>query len=99
MVVLTRNIDLSVGSMVGLSAYCRADYLAGHHGTPLVARRAARDRRSALVLGLVNGLLVVVGRIPAIIATLATLAIYRGLSFEITGGQNRSRRSSCPTRS
>ena len=84
MVVLTRNIDLSVGSIVGLSAYLSADFLAGHNGTPLVLDRAARGRRSGRVLGLVNGLLVVVGRIPAIIATLATLAIYRGLSFEIT---------------
>ena len=36
MVVLTRNIDLSVGSMVGLSAYLSADFLAGHNGAPLV---------------------------------------------------------------
>ena len=41
-----------------------------------------------LGLGLVNGLLVAVGRIPAIIATLATLAIYRGIDAEITGGEN-----------
>ena len=40
---------------------------------------AGRDRGSGIVLGLVNGLLVAVGRIPAIIATLATLAIYRGI--------------------
>jgi rhamnose transport system permease protein len=39
-----------------------------------------------LAAGLVNGLLVAVGRIPAIIATLATLSIYRGLVFEATGG-------------
>jgi rhamnose transport system permease protein len=39
-----------------------------------------------LACGIFNGLLVVVGRIPAIIATLATLAIYRGLAFEATGG-------------
>ena len=89
MVVLTRNIDLSVGSMVGLSAYLSADFLAGHNGAPLVLV-ALVAIGIGTVLGLVNGLLVVVARIPAIIATLATLAIYRGLSFEITAGNQVS---------
>jgi len=89
MVVLTRNIDLSVGSMVGLSAYLAADYLAAHPGTPL-AVIALIAIGIGSVLGLVNGLLVVVARIPAIIATLATLAIYRGLAFEITAGDQVS---------
>jgi rhamnose transport system permease protein len=89
MVVLTRNIDLSVGSIVGLSAYLSADFLAGHTGTPLpLVALIAMGIGTAL--GLVNGLLVVVARIPAIIATLATLAIYRGLSFEITAGKQVS---------
>ena len=89
MVVLTRNIDLSVGSMVGLSAYLSADFLAGHNGAPFVLV-ALIAIGIGIVLGLVNGLLVVVARIPAIIATLATLAIYRGLSFEITAGDQVS---------
>jgi rhamnose transport system permease protein len=41
-----------------------------------------------LGLGIVNGLLVAVARIPAIIATLATLAIFRGIDAELTGGEN-----------
>src|SRR5207247_3470517 len=41
-----------------------------------------------LACGIGNGLLVTVGRMPAIIATLATLAIYRGLVFEVTHGNN-----------
>jgi rhamnose transport system permease protein len=87
MVVLTRNIDLSVGSIVGLTAYISSDTLAQHQGLPLgvVALIAIAI---GLGLGLVNGLLVTVGRIPAIIATIGTLAIYRGLLFEITNGKN-----------
>jgi rhamnose transport system permease protein len=85
MVVLTRNIDLSVGSIVGLSAYISADTLADHQGTPIVLI-ALLAMAVGLACGIGNGLLVVVGRIPAIIATLATLAIYRGLAFEATGG-------------
>lgn len=87
MVVLTRNIDLSVGSIVGLSAYLSAHALAQHHGLPLVLV-ALYAMAIGLAGGLVNGLLVTVGRIPAIIATLATLSIYRGLVFEATHGQN-----------
>ena len=87
MVVLTRNIDLSVGSVVGLSAYLAAHALAQHHGLPIVVV-ALYAVVIGLGAGLVNGLLVAVGRIPAIIATLATLAIFRGLVFEATHGQN-----------
>ena len=83
MVVLTRNIDLSVGSIVGLAAYASSNTLADHHGMPLVAT-AALAMAIGLACGIGNGLLVAVGRIPAIIATLATLAIYRGVLFQVT---------------
>jgi rhamnose transport system permease protein len=86
-VVLTRNIDLSVGSIVGLSAYLSAATFVHHHGAPLVVV-AALAIALGLGLGIVNGLLVAVARIPAIIATLATLAIYRGIDVKITGGKN-----------
>jgi len=87
MVVLTRNIDLSVGSIVGLCGYLTAATLAHHPGLPIeVAALVAVA--AGLGLGLVNGFLVAVARIPAIIATLATLAIYRGIDAEITGGKN-----------
>ena len=85
MVVLTRNIDLSVGSIVGLSAYVSANTLASHHDMPIILV-ALLAMAVGLACGIGNGILVVVGRIPAIIATLATLAIYRGLAFEATGG-------------
>jgi rhamnose transport system permease protein len=85
MVVLTRNIDLSVGSIVGLSAYISAETLSHHHDTPLVFI-ALLAMAVGLACGIGNGILVAVGKIPAIIATLATLAIYRGFAFEATGG-------------
>jgi rhamnose transport system permease protein len=72
--------------MVGVTAFVCADTLASHNGAPLVAI-ALLAIAVGLVLGIVNGLLVVVARIPAIIATLATLAIYRGISFQITEGE------------
>lgn len=86
MVILTRNIDLSVASIVGLTAFVTADTLAAHNAAPLVLV-AGLAMGVGTLLGLVNGLLVTVGRVPAIIATLATLAIYRGLAFQVTGGE------------
>jgi rhamnose transport system permease protein len=87
MVVLTRNIDLSVGSVVGLTAYICSNTLQHHHHAPIVLIALVAVGVGALC-GLGNGLLVAFGRIPAIIATLATLSIYRGVLFEITHGQN-----------
>jgi rhamnose transport system permease protein len=85
MVVLTRNIDLSVGSVVGLSAFISADTLSAHNGLPIAAV-AAIAIAVGLGCGLVNGLLVTVGRVPAIIATLGTLYIFRGLVHQVSGG-------------
>ncbi len=75
-VILTRNIDLSVGSIVGVTAYVTGEYLAAHQTTaPVLAVGLAM--LMGCVLGLLNGTLVAYGRVPAIIATLGTLAIYR----------------------
>jgi rhamnose transport system permease protein len=87
MVVLTRNIDLSVGSIAGLTAYVSSNTLAHHHDLPLIVV-ALIAIGIGLACGIGNGLLVAVGRVPAIIATLATLSIYRGVLFEVTHGQN-----------
>lgn len=87
MVVLTRNIDLSVGSIVGLTAYISSNTLAHHNGVPIVVIVLIAVA-IGLLCGIGNGLLVVVGKVPAIIATLATLSIYRGILFEVTHGQN-----------
>ena len=76
MVVVTRNIDLSVGSIVGVSAYLTGEYAAAHQDASPVLAIALALGIGAL-LGAVNGLMVAYGRVPAIIVTLGTLAIYR----------------------
>ena len=76
LVILTRNIDLSIGSIAGVSAYVTGDILGDHAATtPIVAVLLAVA--IGALLGLVNGLVVAYGRIPSIIVTLGTLAIYR----------------------
>jgi rhamnose transport system permease protein len=75
-VILTRNIDLSVGSIGGVTAYLTGEYLAAHQTTaPVLAVGLAM--LIGCVLGLLNGTLVAYGRVPSIIVTLGTLAIYR----------------------
>lgn len=76
LVILTRNIDLSVGSIAGVSAYVTGIQLGAHPGLGPVGAIAIAVVIGA-VLGLVNGLLVAYGKIPSIIVTLGTLAIFR----------------------
>ena len=75
-VILTRNIDLSVGSIVGVTAYVTGEYLHDHPDlAPVLAVAYAVAIGGGL--GLLNGLLVAYARVPSIIVTLGTLAIFR----------------------
>lgn len=84
LVMLTRNIDVSVGSTVGLSAI--ATGVALNSGYGLMTAIAFALAIGALA-GAFNGLLVVGPRIPAIVATLGTLGLYRGVMLLWTGGK------------
>lgn len=86
LVILTRNIDLSVGSMVGLSAFVSANTLAENPGIGVLGA-VLLGCSLGVAMGAFNGLLVTVGGVPAIVATLGTLYVYRGLDFYIAGGQ------------
>jgi ribose transport system permease protein len=77
--VLTSGLDLSVGS-VFVMANCLASTLVA--GTPLeVALGVAVVLATGVLCGVLNGLVVVVGRLQPIIATLATGAIYYGIAL------------------
>jgi rhamnose transport system permease protein len=76
LVVLTRNIDLSVGSVVGFTAYFVGTQLARDQSISPVAAIGLALLVGG-VLGSINGLLVAYGRVPAIITTLGTLALFR----------------------
>src|SRR5258708_2684419 len=80
LVVLTRNVDLSVGSLVGLTAFVTAYFFKELPGSNLLLG-ILLGCALGLVLGMVNGLIVSFGRVPAIVATLGTLYAYRGLVF------------------
>ena len=86
LVVLTRNIDLSVGSIVGFTAYFVGTLIATHNGlNPILAVVIAISIGAAL--GAVNGVLVAWGGVPAVVVTLGTLAIYRGVLVDLSGAK------------
>ncbi|MFN8592175.1 MAG: ABC transporter permease [Thermomicrobiales bacterium] len=86
LVVLTRNIDLSVSSVVGLSAYVTGTMLTRQtEMPPIVALLLAMVL--GLILGMINGLIVAYGGVPAIITTLGTLALYRVVLVEFSGAK------------
>ncbi len=86
LVVLTRNIDLSVGSIVGFTAYFVGTQLAANNDMPWLTAVLMAVAVGA-AMGLINGLLVAYGRVPAIITTLGTLAIYRSILVEYSDAQ------------
>lgn len=83
-VILTRNYDLSVGSIVALASFVGFDVI-----------RSFPELGPVLILvpiavggacGVLNGWLVAYGRVPSVVATLGTLSIFRGLAFLYAGG-------------
>ena len=84
LVILAGGIDLSPGSVLALSS-CTLAILVKHWGWPVEVAIPATLALGAL-LGLFNGVLSAYLRIPAFVTTLATLTIYRGMAFLITGG-------------
>lgn len=84
LVMLTRNIDVSVGSTVGLCAIAVGVALNNGYG---LATAIAFALAIGALAGAFNGLLVVGWCIPAIVATLGTLGLYRGVMLLWTGGK------------
>jgi rhamnose transport system permease protein len=86
LVLVTRNVDLSVGSVLGLTAYLAGDLLSSHPGMALPLVFVLGIALGA-ACGLLNGILVTWGQVPALVVTLGTLYMFRGLAFLWTNGK------------
>ena len=95
MVIITRSVDLSVGSVVGLTAYLTGRLFIDVPGIPIIVVFFAGLAAGA-VLGLINGALVSFGKVPALVITLGTLYAYRGINVLWTGS-NRINASDLPS--
>ncbi|KQY13690.1 ABC transporter permease [Rhizobium sp. Root482] len=85
-VILVSGIDLSVASVLVLSSVLAVGLVQFQGFSPEIAILAALV--AGLGVGLINGLAVTKLRIPALIATLATMTIARGLAYIYSGGTN-----------
>lgn len=81
LVVLTRGIDLSVGGVIDLTNAIAAIKLGGSLASMVVW--SVVILLVGAVCGLINGLLVALGRLQPILVTLATLSIFQGLAIRV----------------
>jgi len=81
--IITAGIELSVGSVMGLSGLASAMLLARGVSVPVAV---AGGLVTGLVVGFLNGLMITKGRLPPFIATLGSLLMARGLCYGLTGG-------------
>ena len=92
-VILTRGIDLSVGSVVALTGVCSAAFatsssMAGFAGAPYPAAIAlAVGIAVGMATGAVSGVLVARYNVPAFVATLGMLSAARGLTLLAADGR------------
>ncbi|TDB53581.1 autoinducer 2 ABC transporter permease LsrC [Photorhabdus khanii] len=84
LVMLTRNIDVSVGSITGLCAVIMGMSLNAGFSLPV---SCLFTLLLGMCAGLFNGMLVTWLKIPAIVATLGTLGLYRGFMLLLTDGK------------
>jgi len=95
MIIITRGIDLSIGSVVALSASVAASFAQDparatlmvypEMSFPIFLPIVAGIAVGAL-FGLFNGILIAYGRLPPFIATLGTMVIARGVQLLYIGG-------------
>ncbi len=85
-VILTRGIDVSVGSILGLSGMMTAMALRDYPELNIYVAALLATGIGAF-LGAINGGLIAGAGTPPIVATLATLGIYRGLTFVVSSGK------------
>ena len=84
-VVITRNVDLSIGSVLGISAYAVGVLYRDHPHVPLLVVFLLALGIGA-ACGALNGLIVTVARVPSLVVTLGTLYIIRGIDGAWAGG-------------
>ncbi len=85
MVLLTKGIDLSMAANLALTGMIVA-LINFHHPDVPVWSLLLLATVLGLVMGMINGLLVWKLGIPAIVVTLGTMSIYRGMIFLLSGG-------------
>ncbi|MEV4600842.1 ABC transporter permease [Amycolatopsis sp. NPDC049253] len=84
LVIILGALDISVGSMAGLASVISAMAFTST-GSSIVGILAAVG--TGILCGLVNGLIIIFGRVNPVVATLATLAAYKGIAQVVSDGK------------
>ncbi|MEU4671025.1 ABC transporter permease [Amycolatopsis sp. NPDC023774] len=84
LVIILGALDISVGSMAGLASVISAMAFTST-GSSIVGILAAVG--TGILCGLVNGLIIIFGRVNPVVATLATLATYKGIAQVVSDGK------------
>ncbi|MGS0897225.1 ABC transporter permease [Burkholderia stagnalis] len=85
-VILTGGIDLSVGSIVGLTGVIAA-LIAQQDGMGFTVAAVLAALLAGAVIGAVNGVLIAFARLPAFVTTLGTMTVMLGIASVISDGQ------------
>lgn len=88
LVIVTGEIDISVGSIAGFTAAVLGICCYGAEPLMSVPAGTACALAVALAVGMVNGVLVTQGKVPSIIATLGMLTILRGITKLVMQGED-----------
>ncbi|MFR9780696.1 ABC transporter permease [Micromonospora sp. MS34] len=86
LVIVTRNVDLSVGSILGLVAFATGELFLAAPGAPWPAALLLGVGLGA-VCGVINGGLIAVAKVPALVITLGTLYAFRGVDYYWAAGR------------
>jgi rhamnose transport system permease protein len=84
-VIVARGIDISIGSIVGLSAISVGLFVKANPSVPMPLLFVV-GAAIGLLLGCLNGLIIAFGKVPAVVATIGTLTAFRGVTFVISKG-------------
>ncbi len=85
-VIITRNVDLSVGSVLGLSAFATGSFFLASPEAPIPLALVVGTLLGA-ACGIVNGALIAAARVPALVVTLGTLYVFRGIDYTWAKGR------------
>lgn len=83
LVLITGGIDLSLGSVIGLSGMVSSLFMVDGMSIPIAIILGCLIATS---VGLINGLLIVYGKLPPFVVTLGTMSIVKGINLLLTNG-------------
>jgi rhamnose transport system permease protein len=82
MLIIAGEIDISIAAIIALSSVAMGLTASTGAGTGVIV---CAGLGTGLAAGMINGALVTVGRVPAIVATIGTMTLFRGAAYAVLG--------------